>query len=136
MFLYSRWLALPLPIRAKIASHFGVARIRPIHVQDNRVIDDGYNIYDIEKILNPEVIKLKLNITEQNPDVIWDLVIAWANGAPVSAPLSVLPQEEAEQFEREYTERTGKKVEKEEKKEKKKEEKPLKAKKGKKNAKK
>ncbi len=111
MFLYSKWLELPLSTREQIAQKFGIARIRSIHVSDNRVVDDGYNPKDIDICVNIEAIQHFINSTESDYNILWSLFIDIIEGRAEVKPeptIIILPPEEAEQFNKEYEDRTGK----------------------------
>lgn len=69
-FLYSRWLALPLSTRVKLATEFGIAKTGSTHVVDNRVESDGYNINTVEAALE----------AHEND---WDEIVAKAEGRMV-----------------------------------------------------
>lgn len=76
MFLYSKWLSLPINTRHKIASEFGIPKKTPTHVQDNIIISDGYNIKDVEAALSSENLNRYLGgIDESNLETLWDLFI-------------------------------------------------------------
>lgn len=51
MFLYSKWLDLSISTRHKLAKELGIAKTSSTHVQDNRVVNDGYAIKDVEAAL-------------------------------------------------------------------------------------
>jgi hypothetical protein len=51
MLFYSRWLSLPINVRHTLATHFGITKSMPTHVQDNRVVVDGYRVEDVENTL-------------------------------------------------------------------------------------
>ena len=117
---YSKWLSIPLYLRAKIAHEFGIAKVRSTHVSDNQVVDDGYNLHDIENTLTKERLETFLNTKSDDMNVLMDLLVDWADGRyqptvevveptletpePVITTLSI---EEVTQFNSEYEERTG-----------------------------
>lgn len=70
MFLYSKWLSLPLPTRIAIAKELGIAKVGSTHVVDNRVESDGYPMRDVEAAL------------ERN-EKDWDNIVARAEGREV-----------------------------------------------------
>ena len=72
-------MRLPLYVRAKVAEEFQVKKIRPIHVANNVVIDDGYNIIDIEKILNVETLQNFLKIKATDPEILLSTLKEWAD---------------------------------------------------------
>ncbi len=49
--MYAQWMALSLNKRHEVAAKFGVSKTGPTHVQDNRVVADGYDYGVIEKAL-------------------------------------------------------------------------------------
>ncbi len=51
---YTKWLQTPLPTRMQIANLLGIKKLRPTHVANNEVVDDGYNFKDIESNLTVE----------------------------------------------------------------------------------
>lgn len=51
MFTFSKWLELPLSIRIKLATHYGVVKKGSTHVFDSKVQSDGYDIKDVETML-------------------------------------------------------------------------------------
>lgn len=61
---YSKWLAIPLSTRAKIAEKFGVAKTRSTSVIDNVVVDDGYEIHAVETAVNRKALQEFLNSDE------------------------------------------------------------------------
>lgn len=75
MLLYSKWLELPLVKRAEIAQRFGIAKVRATHVANNQVVDDGYNIKDIENATTTEQLQIKLNTTESNHEALWEMMV-------------------------------------------------------------
>lgn len=86
MFLYSKWLALPLSKRAELAARFGIAKVRPTHVFNNEIADDGYNVKDVEHHISTEKIQALFETKEQDPDVLWDMLL---NGQPEVKPAPV-----------------------------------------------
>lgn len=97
MFLYSHWLALPLPTRNKIAHQFGISKTSPTHVQDNRVVSDGYKIDDVERALNIDALQAYTGQKTTDAAVLWegliekidDRVPAGEVAAIVSEPTSI-----------------------------------------------
>lgn len=113
MILYSKWLAVPLHIRAKIASDFDIKKVRSTHVADDQVVDDGYNIKDIESALNVEKLQSVLDTNETDLNVLFDMLIDKAEKKEAEVPepsIKPLTAEDAAQFCREYEARTGKKA--------------------------
>lgn len=51
MFHYSSWLEISLPNRMKIANYYGVQKKGSTHVMGDKVISDGYDIKEVEKML-------------------------------------------------------------------------------------
>ncbi len=52
MFLYSRWISLPLHTRIAVASQFGIIKRGPTEVFNNTIKSDGYLIGEVEEALN------------------------------------------------------------------------------------
>ncbi len=83
-FLYSHWRELSLPTRAVIAKAFGIGKRFPTHVRDNVVIEDGYDIKEIETALNILAIQeytALLNETDLN--ILWTALVDRAEGRQV-----------------------------------------------------
>ena len=80
-FLYSKWLALDLPTRHRIAEEFGIVKKGSTHVQDNIVVSDGFLISEVEQALNLENMQRILNTEETDVFVLWDMLV---NSTPVS----------------------------------------------------
>jgi len=80
MFLYSKWLGLPLVKRAEIATKFGIAKVRSTHVSNDQVVDDGYNVKDIESALALDKLQAHFDTKEKDPHVLWVWLI---DGTPV-----------------------------------------------------
>ena len=76
MIMYSRWMALSLPIRQQIAEQFGIAKTGPTHVVDNQIKDDGYKIQDIENALSSDAMKDFLGVEKADHAALFDLLIA------------------------------------------------------------
>ncbi len=76
---YSKWTDLPLPTRIKIAEIFDVKKVRSTHVAENRILDDGYEIKDIERILAPDTLRVYLNSQSYNPVELFDELVARVN---------------------------------------------------------
>lgn len=102
LFLYSDWHKLPLETRIKIAQIFGITKIRSTHVADNRVVDDGYLVEDIEAKLTEENMKTYLVSGFSKDASVFELfrmVIAKVEGRvpeevveTVSVPEEVVPE--------------------------------------------
>lgn len=54
---YSKWSETSLGTRNLIAQIFGIPKIRSTHVVDNKVMDDGYNIKQVEEVVSVSNIK-------------------------------------------------------------------------------
>jgi len=89
MFLYSLWLRLDLPTRNRIASEFGIVKKNSTHVQDNRVISDGFLIEDVETALSLENLQRILQTNNTDIAILWDMLV---NSTPV--PKELLPKVE------------------------------------------
>ncbi len=120
MILYSRWLSLPLHVRGKIAADFDIPKLRSTHVINNEVADDGYDINMIENALTKEAMQRFIPSQEEDLNVLFNLLVDKAEGKlpePIVIPplpplppepiITVLPEAEVKQFNKEYEERTG-----------------------------
>ena len=63
-----------------------MVKARPTHVADNKVIDDGYNVLDLESFLTVETLQKVLNTTETDIDILWDMLIGNKKEESVSQP--------------------------------------------------
>lgn len=91
-FTYSAWIELPLNTRHKICEVLGIKKIRPTHVSSNKVVDDGYNIKDIETALSLQNLQDYLGTTINDIDTLWTLLIDKVEGK-VQHPTLVIPEE-------------------------------------------
>lgn len=110
---YSKWLSAPLYQRAKIAQEFGIAKVRPTHVSDNKVVDDGYDLHTVESSLSVEAMQSFLKTTETDANILLENLFNWADGKyeieeEKEEIIAILPPEDVAQFNKEYEERTGK----------------------------
>jgi hypothetical protein len=71
---------MPLHHRAKIAEQFNIKKVRPTHVANNVVIDDGYSLYDVERAVDTASLQVFLKTHELDPIKLFDLLGKWANG--------------------------------------------------------
>lgn len=90
MFLYSHWLELPLATRASIAEQFHFIKNGPTHVQDNRVISDGYSIKDVESALTLEALQEFTGAPSTHLQTLWDLLVAKIEGKDITGLVSEL----------------------------------------------
>ena len=68
MLPYSLWLKTSLGTRYKIASIFGFNRKRPTHVSNNEIVDDGFDLKDIEE--NLSVVNLQKYLNVEGTDIV------------------------------------------------------------------
>ncbi len=71
-FLYSHWLSISLSDRAQLAHKLGIKKVRSTHVSNNVVVDDGYNIKDIEDKLTIESLQGITGSTSTDTKVLLD----------------------------------------------------------------
>lgn len=85
--MYAKWFSLPLSIRSQIATKFGVAKTGPTHVQDNRVVSDGYKFEEVERALNVKAMKEFVGIdSTDDMATLMDLVVAKIEGREIPTP--------------------------------------------------
>lgn len=80
MFYYSLWTSLSLPTRHAIASKFNIVKRGPTHVDSNVVVSDGYDMKEVENSLSPETIQAYLETVEQDAAILWEMLVAKAEG--------------------------------------------------------
>lgn len=80
MFLYSKWLGLPINTRHKIAAQFGIKKRGSTEVFDNQIKSDGYVVKEIEEALNIDAIQKYLEVSETDMMVLWDKLVAKIEG--------------------------------------------------------
>ncbi len=80
LFLYGQWLKLPLTTRAQIASQFGIIKRGSTEVFENRVVNDGYVIGEIEAALNIDALQKNLGSDLTDMAVLWDMMVCKAEG--------------------------------------------------------
>lgn len=89
MILYSQWKQLPLPIRHKIAIQFNIGKTKPTHVSNNEIVDDGYELKNIESQLTVANLQTYLGSTETDLTILWiDLVNHMTGKTRVAEPVS------------------------------------------------
>lgn len=111
MILYSRWVALSLPTRNKIAEAFGITKKHSTQVDSNVVKHDGYVIEDIEVALTKEAMEKFLGFTFPTPELLWEAVVNKVEGREVEGGeqlLEVLPTKEAAKAKKEHKARVAK----------------------------
>lgn len=77
--MYSKWCALPLQTRHKVAKVFNIPKTGSTVVNSNRIESDGYQLYDIEKTITVESIQEYIGsgyTKETSLMEYWDLMIA------------------------------------------------------------
>ncbi len=89
--LYSQWLQLPISTRHVIAQAFKINKKNPTHVVDNQVKDDGYPIGDVERALSIEGMKEYANTDSNSIELLWQAVVAKAEGRPMIVSQTVAP---------------------------------------------
>lgn len=99
MINYMTWLKTPLITRVKIAQQFGIAKLRSTHVSNDVVVDDGYNIADVERAMSVEAMQLFTESKEKNVLVLFQMVVDKLEGKVVEKEVEsinedVLPVEE------------------------------------------
>lgn len=75
IFFYSKWLALPINTRHRIAQQFNIPKTSPTHVVDNQIQNDGYKIQDIESGLNEVALMEFLETDVEDHATLWDMLI-------------------------------------------------------------
>lgn len=86
MFLFSKWLQLPLTTRALIAAQFGIIKRGSTEVFNNEVVKDGYVLGEIEAALNIDAIQKYVVSDNTDMAILWDMMVAKAEGKEYVAP--------------------------------------------------
>lgn len=84
-------MSIPLPTRQKIAHEFGIAKVRSISVVNDVVMDDGYDIRNVENSLSVEAMQNFTESKEKDPNTLLDLVIAKVNAVVEVIPQPIIP---------------------------------------------
>jgi len=79
----------------KIAEALGIQKLRSTHVSDNRVVDDGYNLNDVENAIKVIPMQQYLNSTETDVFKLFQTLIDTVEGRVIVANISA---EEAEEI--------------------------------------
>lgn len=101
MLPYTLWSKLPLSTRVKISTQFGVSKVRSTHVSDNKVVDDGYNIHEIENALNIPAMQAYLDSDETDFFKLFEMTVDKIEGRlpVVSENQPIVPETEKEMIE-------------------------------------
>ncbi len=83
MLSYSKWLDLPMAMRVKIATQFGIIKKGSTEVFNNTIKSDGYLLKDIETSLSAENLRIFVDEPNENDMVtLWNLMLNKMNGIP------------------------------------------------------
>lgn len=97
---YSKWLALPLPLRMKLAQEFGIAKTGSTHVQGSEILSDGFKVQDVENTLSIEALQVFTELKSKDVDVLWAATLEKADPKPVEVvvePVPVVPDQTLEE---------------------------------------
>ncbi len=117
MILYSRWCALTIATRNKLAEAFGIIKKGATLVDSNIIKHDGYVIEDIESAMTVKAMQDFLRVGNTDTEQLWQMTIdriedREVEGAlpvtPIAPSITVLPPDEVKQFKKEYKARTAK----------------------------
>jgi len=98
MILYSKWLELSLTTRVKITEIFGIQKKSSTHVEDNKVVSDGYLIKDIETALNVEALQKYLKNNETDLAKLFLMLVDTIEQPLQPLPNPVIPSEVVSQI--------------------------------------
>jgi hypothetical protein len=81
-------MQVPIATRHKLAEVFGFKKVRSTHVSNDIVVDDGFNIKDIEDALTVEKMQDYTFSTETDMGILFGLTVDKAEGKlpPVIEP--------------------------------------------------
>lgn len=80
MIPYSHWMGLKLSTRIKIAEELNIPKLRSTHVANDQVLDDGYNIKDVEEAIKVVPLQTYLKSTETDVFKLFDELVLKAEG--------------------------------------------------------
>jgi len=72
---YHQWMSLPLSTRMKIAAAMNIPKLRSTHVANDQVLDDGYNVKDVEEAIKVIPMQNYLNSTETDITILFKTLI-------------------------------------------------------------
>ncbi len=90
MILYSSWTALSLSTRNTIAQAFGISKTTPTHVQDNRIVSDGYKVEDVENALSTEAMQKYSGSKSKEMAELFRAVVAKAEGGEIDTSTVII----------------------------------------------
>lgn len=90
MILYSQWTSQGIGTRSKIAEIFNIPKVRSTHVSNNKVVDDGYNIEDVERAINVPDLQIYLNSTESDLSKLLTMLVDFVEGRLIKQKVQVL----------------------------------------------
>ena len=73
--MYSKWMALPLSTKGKLAQQFGIPKNGAIEVYANTIKSDGFLVHDIENALTLDSMQKFLGTEETDVTILWDYLI-------------------------------------------------------------
>lgn len=73
--LYQTWQSLPIYVRHTVATLFGVAKIHPTHVSDNRIVADGYDFGDVDRAITPVTMEKLTGMVSEDMGAQWDALM-------------------------------------------------------------
>lgn len=71
LFLYSKWISLPINVRIKIANQFNIQKRSSTEVVDNQIKSDGYKINEVEEALNIDALQEYIGTQETDMMMLW-----------------------------------------------------------------
>ena len=110
--LYSQWLETSLATRNHIATIFGISKRGATHVENDRVVSDGFLIKDIESVLTKGALQSYLISNEEDTGKLFAMLVDSIEHPPIANPVippEVVPQiQEVIRKKRKYTRRAKK----------------------------
>jgi hypothetical protein len=83
MFSYTKWLSLPLVTRQKIATIFNIPKLRATHVANDQILDDGYDVRDIEKVMSLSSLQEYTGNNSNDILMLYELMLDKVEGKPI-----------------------------------------------------
>lgn len=85
MFKYSKWLDLPFETRIKIADMLGIEKKGATEVFENRVVNDGYVVKELEEAITVENVQKLFSEVQNDPELLWNKLVNKAEGKDAPA---------------------------------------------------
>ncbi len=87
MFPYQKWLELSITTRHEIARRFGVIKKKSTHVADNKIVDDGYYLKELDEAITLKRLQAELHSDVPDYMILWNALVSQITGVPIEIKL-------------------------------------------------